>query len=317
MDAADFRKWRTTLGYRKAAAARLLGVSRNTIQNWERGFTRVPTIAELASRELTRRWKQRPDFGPVALLYADEPVWPKPDYPFRTIFARCELQADNEMAIRQALRLRETVSFHHPLVIDQDGGIVWTTPDLLCECDKRQGVNSNPGGAARHPRLGKEGIASRTNASGRQTTMDMWDFKKWRRRLRYSQFEAAEKLGLSRGALQHWEAERTPIPYAVELACEELARRSKQQPGFGPVVLIYADEPVWPEADCPSRALCLNCELHPDNEAAIRQACRSRERSNFFNPLLLDEAGEVVWAAWELLNQCDKQKTWDELKSDG
>ncbi len=51
--------------------------------------------------------------------------------------------------------------------------------------------------------------------------MDMWDLKKWRRKLGYSQFEAAENLGVSRAAIQHWECERTPIPHAVDLACED------------------------------------------------------------------------------------------------
>src|SRR6266536_3041604 len=41
--------------------------------------------------------------------------------------------------------------------------------------------------------------------------MDLWDFKKWRRKLKYSQFEAAEELGLSRAAVQNWESETVPI----------------------------------------------------------------------------------------------------------
>lgn len=54
--------------------------------------------------------------------------------------------------------------------------------------------------------------------------MDLWDFKKWQRKLKYSQFEAAAMLGLSRAAIQHWETERHPISNVVELACEELTR---------------------------------------------------------------------------------------------
>ena len=52
--------------------------------------------------------------------------------------------------------------------------------------------------------------------------MDLWDFKKWRRKLGYTQVEAGEKLGLSRGAVQYWESEIRPVPLAVELACQEL-----------------------------------------------------------------------------------------------
>src|SRR6266566_5502953 len=37
--------------------------------------------------------------------------------------------------------------------------------------------------------------------------MDLWGFKKWRRKLGYTQSTAGEKLGLSRGAVQYWESE--------------------------------------------------------------------------------------------------------------
>lgn len=36
--------------------------------------------------------------------------------------------------------------------------------------------------------------------------MDLWGFKKWQRKLGYTQVEAGEKLRLSRGAVQYWEA---------------------------------------------------------------------------------------------------------------
>jgi DNA-binding XRE family transcriptional regulator len=74
--------------------------------------------------------------------------------------------------------------------------------------------------------------------------MDLWDFKKWRQKLGYTQSVAAEKLGLSRGAVQYWESEIRPVPVAVELACQELLRLWKQRPEFGPVTLLYADGPV-------------------------------------------------------------------------
>ena len=136
----------------------------------------------------------------------------------------------------------------------------------------------------------------------------MWDLKKWRRTLRYSQFEAAEKLGVSRGAIQHWESERTPVPFAVELACEEITRYWKQRPEFGPVVLIYTDEPMWPEPDCPSRVLCIQREWHANNEAAIQRACRLRETPNFIHALVTDQDGRILWSSAELLSECEKPK---------
>src|SRR5258708_1983631 len=74
--------------------------------------------------------------------------------------------------------------------------------------------------------------------------MDMWDFLKWRRTLGYTQEEAADKLGVHRGTIQHWERGITRVPQAVDLACEELTRRWKQQPEFGRVNLVYADGSV-------------------------------------------------------------------------
>ena len=137
--------------------------------------------------------------------------------------------------------------------------------------------------------------------------MDMWGLKKWRRMLGYSQFEAAEQLGVSRAAIQHWECERNPIPYTAELACEEIIRRWKQRPAFGPVVLVYANEPMWPEPDCPSRVLCVQCELHPNNDAVIRRALRLRDAPNFITALVVDEDREVIWNHAELLCECDKR----------
>src|SRR5712692_2539060 len=78
MDMWDFLKWRRTLRYTQAEAAEKLGVNRGTIQNWERGVTRISKAADLACLELTRRWKQRPEFGAVSLIYAETPVSQQP-----------------------------------------------------------------------------------------------------------------------------------------------------------------------------------------------------------------------------------------------
>ena len=140
--------------------------------------------------------------------------------------------------------------------------------------------------------------------------MDPWDFKKWRKKLKYSQFEAAKKLGVRRAAVQHWESERVPISKVVELACEELTRRWKQRPAFGPVTLLYANEPVWPgRHHHPTRRLFVQCELYADNEAALRRACSLQKSQNLINPLfIVAQDGEIVWASPELLNECGRRK---------
>ena len=138
MDMWDFLKWRKTLRYTQAEVAKELGVNRGTIQNWERGVTRITKVAELACVELTRQWKQRPEFGLVNLIYAEAPVSQQPDDPSRTVLLQCELYSNNEAAIGRALELMETSSFINPLIMEKDGGIVWTTPELLRECDRRR-----------------------------------------------------------------------------------------------------------------------------------------------------------------------------------
>jgi DNA-binding XRE family transcriptional regulator len=137
--------------------------------------------------------------------------------------------------------------------------------------------------------------------------MDLWDFKKWRKKLKYSQTEAAEKLGLRRAGLQHWESEKVPISKSVELACDELTERWKQRPEFGPVTLMYADEPVWPGPDHSARRLFALCELYATTEAALQRACWLKASRNFINPLIIGQDGEIIWASPDLLRECERR----------
>ena len=91
MDSWDFLKWRKTLRYTQAEVAAKLGINRSTVQNWERGITPISKSAELASQELTREWKQRPEFGPVTLVYSDDPIWRHPDESYHTALLKSEL----------------------------------------------------------------------------------------------------------------------------------------------------------------------------------------------------------------------------------
>jgi DNA-binding XRE family transcriptional regulator len=137
--------------------------------------------------------------------------------------------------------------------------------------------------------------------------MDVWDFKKWRRRLKYSQIQAAEQLGFRRAAVQHWESEKVAISEVVQLACEELTLKWRQRPEFGPVTLIYADEPVWPAAPGQSTSrVFVQCELYSSNEAALKRAGRLNETRNFINPLIVAEDGSIIWAEPELRRECAK-----------
>jgi DNA-binding XRE family transcriptional regulator len=147
--------------------------------------------------------------------------------------------------------------------------------------------------------------------------MDMWDFKKWRRKLRYSQVEAGKELGLSRGAVQKWETEANPVPVAIELACQELLRRWKRRPEFGPVTLLYAEHPIPPERPPAARSILIQSERHPNNESALRSARPLRDTMAVPVAFIMEDDGKVIWSGPALLREIDARKTAGSLLSPG
>jgi DNA-binding XRE family transcriptional regulator len=139
--------------------------------------------------------------------------------------------------------------------------------------------------------------------------MDQWDLKKWRKKLGINQAAAGEMLGLSRGAVQDWESEVRPVPLAVELACQELLRRWKQRPEFGPVTLLYAEGPMSRVDFLSSGDLVLRCEPHPDNQSALGRVVQLRETMNLFMPLIVEGDGTIIWSSLELQHECDAQES--------
>ena len=135
MDRWDLLKWRKTLRLTQPGAGDLLGVTRSTISNWESGRSDIPKVVEYACMELARQHKQRPDFGPVGLLYADCAVWDDTQAP-ETIF-HCERHSTNASAIERAGRLRRESVLLSPIVVDQAGDLIWSTSELMKECDRR------------------------------------------------------------------------------------------------------------------------------------------------------------------------------------
>ena len=141
--------------------------------------------------------------------------------------------------------------------------------------------------------------------------MDLWSFKQWRRKLGYTQLEAGEKLGLSRGAVQYWESEIRPVPLAVELACQELLRLWKRRPEFGPVTLLYADyagDPMSLEASVSDGSILVRSQRHPDNENALKSAARLRGTMTLFIAFIMDGDGNVIWSGPELLRAIDARR---------
>jgi len=142
--------------------------------------------------------------------------------------------------------------------------------------------------------------------------MDVWEFKKWRKKMGYTQTEAGEKLGFSRAGVQLWENEIRPIPLTVELACQELCRHWKQRPDFGPVTLLYADDPIWHQASPPYGVPHQQSERHSNNESAIKRAIWLRKTMILVTPLIVEDDGSVVWSGPELLRECEVREENEE-----
>jgi DNA-binding XRE family transcriptional regulator len=138
MDQWDFKKWRKKLGINQVVAGEMLGLSRGAVQYWESDIRPVPRAVELACQELLRRWTQRPEFGPVRLLYAEGPILQVDAPSCSDPVFRCEPHPDNESALTRIVQLRETVNLFMPFVVEGDGTVIWSGPELLQECDARE-----------------------------------------------------------------------------------------------------------------------------------------------------------------------------------
>jgi DNA-binding XRE family transcriptional regulator len=138
MDQWDFKKWRKKLRINQVEAGDMLGLSRAAVQCWESEIRPVPRAVELACKELLRRWKQGPQFGPVILFYADAPMPHTDSLAGNDLALRCEPYPNNESALARILRLRETTTLSMPLIVENDGTVIWSGPELLQECEARK-----------------------------------------------------------------------------------------------------------------------------------------------------------------------------------
>jgi transcriptional regulator with XRE-family HTH domain len=136
MNGLELKKWRKLLGFTQEQAAKEFGVTRPTIQNWEYEITSVPVTVDLASRQLLRRWKQRPEFGPVTLAYASSPLLRTLDSLDRLPTLSCRRYPDNNAAFRRVFELRNSSDFFNPMILDETNLIIWSGPQLMEECEK-------------------------------------------------------------------------------------------------------------------------------------------------------------------------------------
>ena len=136
MDQWEFLKWRRMLHLTQAEAGERLGVHRATIKNWERGCTPIPKIIELACPELTRRWRQRSEFGPVLLIYLERCGENILGFSDPIVALRCSQHATNDTALKSAVSLEKGA---RPLfIIGITGDLIWNTEELGRVCEERK-----------------------------------------------------------------------------------------------------------------------------------------------------------------------------------
>jgi len=101
---------------------------------------------------------------------------------------------------------------------------------------------------------------------------------------------------------------RSDLPVAVELACQELLRLWKQRPEFGPVTLLYVDDPISRETSASVGSLLMRSGRHPNIESALRRVAQARDTTNLLIAFIVEDDGNVVWSGPELLREIDARK---------
>src|SRR5262249_23403915 len=82
---------------------------------------------------LMRRWKQRREFGPVLLIYTEEPIWQQSQRPYHISILHSAVCANNKTAMQHVERLKHDPCFINPVIMESNGEIIWTTSELLRE----------------------------------------------------------------------------------------------------------------------------------------------------------------------------------------
>jgi DNA-binding XRE family transcriptional regulator len=129
---AEFLAWRERAGFTQERAAARLGVTRNTIQNWETGQTGIPPVVETGCKVWERRLKQEdPTHGPVPLIYTSGPM-SADSYGPRGPLAMMQQEAlpTNASALGRVLELSERTDFHSPLIVDESHDMLGNAIEL-------------------------------------------------------------------------------------------------------------------------------------------------------------------------------------------
>src|SRR5262249_34008312 len=108
----------------------------------------IPRVVELATHQIMRRWKQRREFGPVLLIYTEEPIWQQSQRPYQISILHSAVCANNKTAMQHVEWLKHDPGFISPVSIESDGEIIGPAAESLRESfastgrARRRGVRS-------------------------------------------------------------------------------------------------------------------------------------------------------------------------------
>lgn len=129
MEASAFKSWRRRLRLTQEEVGKKFDVSRMTIVNWEGGATRIPSVVEVGCKILDRAHKQRPEVGPVKLVFSDNPA--SISQFGRIAMLQQEIHRTNQEALASVLSRWEDRNFHNPFIMDEEGEVIWNGAELM------------------------------------------------------------------------------------------------------------------------------------------------------------------------------------------
>ncbi|HEX4112697.1 MAG TPA: helix-turn-helix domain-containing protein [Stellaceae bacterium] len=129
------------------------------------------------------------------------------------------------------------------------------------------------------------------------------EFKGWRKKLRLTQEEAANRFNVSRITIQNWEAGTTPVPKLVD---EAVAGDMKQASEYGPVMLYYGNVPAVRPKNGFQGVAEMQMEGFANNATALKRVQELWGRPDFSNPFIRDAEG-IVWNFPQLRREMERR----------
>jgi hypothetical protein len=134
--------------------------------------------------------------------------------------------------------------------------------------------------------------------------MDADQFGAWRRRMKLTQQQLADKFGVTRTTIQNWESGTTGIPSTLDAACEVWEERIHQEdPKFGPVTLVWADGPMFVTPGRP--VATMHQQGFATNAEALGRVMKMWGQPDFHTPFIMDRIGKPLWNRVELTRVVD------------